>query len=178
MQRLWRKAPHPVLAEAYAATYEGNDPLKRVQRLKKLSVLNPDHPESKLALAQATLDAGLWEEVRSHLGTTADGPSPSRRVCLMMAELEERGNGNPSRAREWRDKAAQAHPDTAWVCGHCNAVAEVWASRCGQCSAFAAIEWRLPGGDKSSLAVDTAEIIFSTMAVLTGTPTGSPPSHA
>jgi len=178
LQKLWRKAPHPALATAYAATDEGNDPLKRVQRLKKLSVLNPGHPESKLALAQATLDAGLWEEARSHLWTTADGPLPSRRVCLMMAELEERGNGNQSRAREWRDKAAQAYPDTAWVCGHCNAVAEVWTSRCGQCSAFAVIEWRLPGGDKSPLAVDTAEMIFSAMVALTGTPSGSPPSHA
>jgi HemY protein len=167
LKKLWRRAPHPALAAAYAAMDEDSDPLARMRRLKKLTALNAGHPESKLALGQAALDAGLWGEARSHLGHAADGPPPSRRVCLMLAELEERGNGNPSRAREWRDGAAQAGPDAAWVCGHCGAATQDWASRCGQCGAFAAMEWRIPGGDRPDLAVAATESLFPVMAVST-----------
>jgi len=165
LQKLWRKAPHPELATAYATMDGGDDPLKRMRRLKKLTALNAGHPESKLALGQAALDAGLWGGARSHLGIIAGGRAPSRRVCLMLAELEERGNGNPSRAREWRDEAAQAGPDSAWVCNHCGAAAQTWASLCGQCGAFATLEWRLPGAERSHLAAATTAPLFPAMAV-------------
>ena len=172
LQRFWRKAPHPALAAAYATMAGDSDPLTRVQRLKKLTAFNPGHPESKLALARIALDAGLWGEARAHLGMVAESPSPSQRACLMLAELEEHGNGNPSRARQWRETAAEADPDTAWICNQCGAAAQMWDSRCSQCGAFAALEWRLPGDGERQLAAAAAAPLFPAMAV----PSGSPPA--
>jgi len=73
-------------------------PLKRVGVVRKLAAHKPEDLESHLALAQATLDAGLWGEARRHLDATG-GSNPSVRVCRMMAELEERAESDPAKVR-------------------------------------------------------------------------------
>ncbi len=171
IHKLWRKAPHPELAAAYATIGNVDDPLARARHFKKLDSFNPGHPESQLALARMALDAGLWGEARTHLDSVADVPSPSRRACSMLSELEECGNGNPTRARQWRERAAQAGSDAAWICGQCAAAVDVWTSRCSRCGAFAVLEWCLPGADRDQFAVGIAAPLFPAMAV----PASPPP---
>jgi HemY protein len=116
-----------------------------VRAAKKLIQPNPDHPESRIALARASLEARLWGEARQSLDMALAETSPSPgRVCRMMAELEESENADQGRAREWLVRASQASADPVWVCDHCgNGVGE-WSVTCGKCGEFDSFYWRSP----------------------------------
>ena len=155
IQEAWALEPHPALVEPFWEASEAVDGLDRVRATEKLTQGNPDHPESHLALARASLEARLWGEARRHLETALAAPSvdgqapgvaqgPSARVCRMMAELEERENDDSERAREWLMRASHAHDDPAWVCDDCgNAIGE-WSAVCGKCENFDSFSWRTP----------------------------------
>ena len=155
IQEAWALEPNPALVEPFWEASEAADSLERVRATEKLTKGNPDHPESHLALARASLEARLWGEARRHLKTALATPpvdmqvpgvaaGPSARVCRMMAELEERENDDSDRAREWLMRASHAHDDPTWVCDDCgNAIGE-WSAVCGKCENFDSFSWRTP----------------------------------
>ncbi len=67
IERAWRTAPHPELAQAYGEIGRDETPLARVARFGRLAAQNPSARESHLALADAALAAQLWGEARRHL---------------------------------------------------------------------------------------------------------------
>jgi len=142
----WTRNPHPALGAAYGAL-GGDDeaPLDRVKRFQRLYALRPDETESRLALAEASLAAALWGEARRHLEAAATEP-PSARHCQLMAALEEQESSDSEAARRWRDKAASAPPEDAWICGDCGYRADAWTPSCGHCNAFDGLAWRSPPG--------------------------------
>lgn len=144
IERAWSLGPHPDLAALYLKASAESDPLKRIAVVRRLVAQKPDDLESHLALAQASLDAGLWGEARRHL-QTAGGTSPPTRVCRMMAEVEERANSDEAKVREWLARAALAPADRAWRCSACGAQHETWRSVCESCAAFGTLQWRAPG---------------------------------
>jgi len=144
LERGWSLAPHPDLATLYLKAAGENDPLKRVGVMRRLVAQKPDDAESHLALAQATLDAGLWGEARRHL-EAAGGSTPTVRVCRLMAEVEERAQSDQAKVTEWLARAAQAPADKAWRCQACGAHHESWRSVCESCGAFGTLHWRAPG---------------------------------
>jgi HemY protein len=149
----WAQNPHPALLEPYWNACAAVDALERVRVMEKLVNLNPDHIESLIARARASLDARLWGEARQALEKTMADPSlassgPPResggRVCRMMAELEESENGDSGRAREWLVRASNAAADPAWVCDHCGNTVSEWSVVCGKCEDFDSFDWRTP----------------------------------
>lgn len=144
LERGWAVAPHPDLAELYLRASGESDPLKRVGIVRRLAAGNPDDIESHLALAKASLDAGLWGEARRQL-ETAGGTSPPVRICRLMAEVEERANAGQAKVHEWLARAATAPADRSWSCTACGAHHETWRSVCESCSAFGTLQWRAPG---------------------------------
>lgn len=78
VERAWRTAPHPELAQVYRTIWGTENPLSQVVRFERLAAQNPVARESHLALAEAALAAQLWGEARRHLeqALTAD-PAPS-----------------------------------------------------------------------------------------------------
>jgi HemY protein len=144
VERGWAVAPHPDLVDLYLRASGESDPLKRVGIVRKLAACNPDDIESHLALAKASLDAGLWGEARRQL-ETAGGTSPAVRVCRLMAEVEERANTDQAKVHEWLARAAVAPADRSWSCTACSAHHETWRSVCENCSAFGTLQWRAPG---------------------------------
>lgn len=144
LERGWAVAPHPDLAELYLRASGESDPLKRVGIVRRLAAGNPDDIESHLALAKASLDAGLWGEARRQL-ETAGGTSPPVRICRLMAEVEERANAGQAKVHEWLAHAATAPADRSWSCTACGAHHETWRSVCESCSAFGTLQWRAPG---------------------------------
>jgi HemY protein len=143
LEKIWPQHPHPEIAEAYGALFDGDTPLQRVKRYQRLLSFRPDHPEGHLALAEAALEAELWGEARAHLGQAADrGLTP--RICRMLADLEEAEHANIAESRKWLERATSAEPDPAWVCDGCGAVSAAWAARCPACGAFDDIGWRPP----------------------------------
>jgi len=144
LERGWALSPHPDLAALYLRASGENDPLKRVGVIRKLVAQKEDDLESHLAIAQASLDAGLWGEARRQL-EVAGGDHPTARVCRMMAEVEERAQTDPAKLHEWLARAAEAPADKAWRCSACGAHHESWRSVCESCGAFGTLHWRAPG---------------------------------
>ena len=144
VERAWRTAPHPELAQAYGAISNGAAPLARMKSFEHLTAQNPAARESHLTLAEAALEAQLWGEARRHLEQAMNAeapPSPSKprgpldpapvpmatehdqhlvgptpRLCLMMARLEEAEHGSGGAMREWLDRAVTAMPDPRYIC--------------------------------------------------------------
>jgi HemY protein len=141
----WRTAPQPAVAEAYGGLFADLTPLQRMKQIERLAALNPDHAESKLALARAALDAELWGEARRHAAaahSTGDDTAPPR-ICRLMAEIEEREHGDHAAAHVWLARASSsAVPDPAWVCDSCGGAAAEWTTLCPSCRGFAALAWR------------------------------------
>ena len=144
LERGWAVAPHPDLAELYLKASGESEPLKRIGVIRRLVTRNADDIESHLALAKASLEAGLWGEARRQL-ETAGGTSPPVRVCRLMAEVEERANADQAKVHEWLARAAVAPADRSWSCTVCGAHHETWRSVCESCGAFGTLQWRAPG---------------------------------
>ena len=147
IEKAWITAPHPDLAREYLNARRADDALAAVKAMEKLARVNPDHPESHLALAQAAADAALWGEARKHLdlviaGTGHDGYMG--RALRLLAAVEEGEGENPARARDWLLRAATAGPDNAWVCASCGNAAPEWSVTCSNCGQFDGYSWRTP----------------------------------
>jgi HemY protein len=145
LERGWRATPQPEIARSYVDIHPEAGPVERAGALERLAGQNPDAVESYLALAEAALAAQLWGEARRHLSMAAAGRAssgPPRRLCLLMARLEDaEGTG---RAREWLDRAVSAAPDPCYVCVACGAETGEWQSLCPRCRRFDTLAWRLP----------------------------------
>jgi len=140
----WRHLPHPELAEAWRALEPQETALQRVKRTERLAAANPSHPESRLALAAAALEAQLWGEARTQLEPLLANGAATARLCRMMAELEEAEHGDHALARNWLARAAVAPPDPVWLCGECMSETHGWAALCPHCGAFDTLRWKTP----------------------------------
>jgi HemY protein len=150
----WKRAPHPDLA-AFALAPE-EDKLARARAAKRLVVTNPTHPESRILLAQVALDAGLTGEARHQIEAAQAEGLHQRRLCLLLAEIEEQENGNTEAGRlaqrEALRRAAVAEPDPHWQCTNCHTDHAAWHPKCDTCAGVGTLQW-LSGVKSSSLPV-------------------------
>lgn len=177
IERGWSVAPHPDLVSLYLDASAETEALKRVGVVRRLAGQNPSDIESHLALAQASLDAGLWGEARRHLDTAA-GTNPSTRVCRMMAEVEERAQTGQDKVREWLGRATDAPADRAWRCSSCGAHHETWRPVCESCGAFGTLQWRAPGTYGQILPPETSPAMALPASTSLSTPSQLTPSSA
>ena len=91
LRKTWSAAPHPDIGEMALAPH--TDPLARVQEAKRLAQENPDHPETHLLLAQASLGAGLIGEARHQAEAARAAGLNDRRLWMLLADLEETERG-------------------------------------------------------------------------------------
>jgi HemY protein len=143
VERAWRTAAHPELAQTYSAIHEGEPPLARVKSFERLAAQNPAARESHVALAEAALQAQLWGEARRHL-EAATAADPTAHLCLLTARLEEAEHGDIGAMREWLDRAVGAMPDPRYICASCRGESLEWRSLCLRCGAFDTLSWGTP----------------------------------
>ena len=140
LEKSWAAAPHPELARLYLEAGPG-DGASRYRRIARLVTLAPDHRESRLAAAQAALDAGLTGQARRHLQALTP---PSCRTAQLWARLEQE-EGDGEAAAMWTARAARADPEPLWHCARCGHSDEDWHAVCRSCGAFDSASWRPPG---------------------------------
>ena len=100
----------------------------------------PGHIEGALATARAALDAQEFAKARAALEPYL--AAPTRRIALLMAELERAERNDVGRAREWLARAVHAAPDPAWTAdGH---VSDHWLPASPVTGRLDALEWRVP----------------------------------
>jgi HemY protein len=135
----WLAGPHPDIAATYANLKFGDSARERRSRVKRLADKVPNHIESALALAQASLDARDFAAARNALAMYLS--APTRRVATLMADIEE-ADGDIGRSREWMARAMRAAPDPAWTAD--GAVSEQWLPVSPVTGRLDAFQWRVP----------------------------------
>jgi HemY protein len=142
----WKCTPHPDLAAFLLAGEPDN--LSRVQAAKRLVASNPTHPESRLLLARVALDAGLTGEARHQVEIAETEGFHQRRLCLLVAEIEEQERGDTEAGRLAQRnalrKAATADADPHWQCTNCRTDHIAWHPRCDACTSIGTIQWTTP----------------------------------
>lgn len=137
--------PHPDFAEEYLSINSDLSPLDLYRDIEKLVEGAPNHPESLYTLAKASLQAKLWGQARHYLNLLK-AINYSKRVCRLMAHIEESENPNQSNAaKEWLEKEITAPADPIWVCNHCQIILSSWQPICPACEGFDQIAWQSPG---------------------------------
>ncbi len=164
LEKAWRANPHPDLARVFSDLRFGDAARDRLKRIEGLVKKIPGHIEGALALARAAIDAQEFGKARAALASYLT--APTKRVALLMAELERAERNDEGRAREWLSRALNAAPDPAWTAeGH---VSDRWlpASPSGRLDAF---EWRVPlTGIASTAPVIEPEVSAATTAAVVG----------
>jgi HemY protein len=136
----WRANPHPELAQTYAGLRSGDSARDRLKRIEALAKSAPDHVEGALAVARAAIDAQEFAKARAALEPYL--AAPTKRIALLMAELERAEHNDEGRAREWLARAVNAAPDPAWTAdGH---VSDQWLPASPVTGHLDAFEWRVP----------------------------------
>ncbi len=144
LEAAYAQTPHPDLAAAYLRVRHGDSPDDRLARARALARVAPGDPELLLTVGRAALEAHDLAAARAAIAplVAPDRPQerPTRRVCLLMADIEE-ADGNLGAVREWLGRAARAPHDKAWVAD--GMISDRWApvSPSGTLDAFV---WRTP----------------------------------
>ena len=141
LARTWQYTPHPDLALGYAYSRPGDSPRDRLARIRSLIVLTPDHPEARIALAFAAVDAREWAEARAAL-VPLIAKNPTAKVCALMARIEGGEKRDAGRVREWLARAVRAPRDAVWMAD--GVVSNDWAPISPVTGALDAFEWRVP----------------------------------
>ena len=144
IERAYAQTPHPDLAAAYLRVRHGDSGEDRLARARALTRVAPNDPKSMLTVGRAALEAHDRDAARAAVAPllASDSPHgrPTRRVCLLLADLEE-AEGHQGAVREWLARAARAPRDKAWVAD--GVISDRWApvSPSGTLDAFV---WRTP----------------------------------
>ena len=141
--KAWTAQPHPDLAAAFAEIAPDETAAARLKRFKTLTKVKPDHPETKMLLAELNIAAEDFPEAKRALGdlVTTD---PTARSLTLMAAIE-RGEGKSDEVvRGWLTKALTASRGPQWVCSTCQHVHPVWVPVCDNCSSFDTLAWTTP----------------------------------
>jgi len=139
IDKAWRANPHPELAQAYSELRSGESARDRLKRIEALAQRVPGHVEGALAIARAALNAQEFAKARAALEPYL--AAPTKRIALLMAELERTERNDEGRAREWLARAVHA-PDPAWTAdGH---VSDHWLPASPVTGRLDALEWRVP----------------------------------
>ena len=140
INKAWQAHPHPDLAQVFSDLRFGDAARDRLKRIEALAKKVPGHIEGALARARAALDAREFAKARAALAAYIE--APTKRVALLMAELERAERGDEGRAREWMARAVHAAPDPAWTAdGH---VSDRWLPVSPVNGRLDAFEWRAP----------------------------------
>ncbi|MGE3623877.1 MAG: heme biosynthesis protein HemY [Bdellovibrionales bacterium] len=149
IERAWPAMAHPRLAAIYRMCGKA-DPLQAYRQMEQLCRNSENLPASRLALAEAALEADIWGEARRHLMALASRGEATQGVYRMLARLERRESGDEPAAMQWLSRAADAPPAPLWLCRKCGGGHAEWAAQCPHCQAFDALDWQVPGQSRKT----------------------------
>ena len=143
LKKAWEAQPHPDLAAAFAEIMPNETPAARVKRFTALTRIHPQHPETRLLLAELNIVAEDFPEARRALGDLAETATDARALTLMAAI--ERGEGAPDAVVQgWLARALKAPHGPQWVCDKCNHLHAAWVPICENCKGLDTLSWKIP----------------------------------
>lgn len=149
----WIKAPHPMLAEAYAELAPLETAGERLVRFKALADLCPDHPESRYRVAEAALGAGEAMQALEAVGPLlVSGAQTSARAARLAAEAHRLLGYGADPHSEWPDALLHGLGEPDWQCSVCFAHTPAWALSCFSCGSIATLKWSSPTREGNHVA--------------------------
>jgi len=143
LKKAWGVQPHPDLAAAFAAIEPGESPKERLKRFTTLTRVKPDHPETKMLLAELNIAAEDFPQARRSLGDLVETDPTARSVTLMAAI--ERGEGaSDTVVKGWLARALTVSRGPQWICENCQHIHTNWKPICENCSSFDTLAWKTP----------------------------------
>lgn len=143
LTKTWGASPHPDIAAAFAEIEPDETPAARIKRFKALIKQFPDHPETKMLLAELNIAAEDFPAAKRALGDLNETDPTSRSLTLMAAI--ERGQGaDDVVVRGWLARALTAPRGPQWVCETCGNIHAVWGPTCSNCGSFDTLAWKTP----------------------------------
>ncbi len=143
LQKAWDSQPHPDLAAAYAEIEPEETPEARVKRFVKLTRLKPDHPETKMLLAELNIAAEDFPAARRALGDLVE-TDPTARSVTIMAAIERGEGASDTVVKGWLAKALTVSRGPQWVCENCQHLHAGWVPICENCESFDTLAWKTP----------------------------------
>ncbi len=137
----WKKNPHPDLSDFYVDMVQNERPTERLKRLTRLTDKNPNHPLSRLLLAEAHFKAQHFDEAKALISDVVKETNWKRAVALEILLLNQSDNVDQNRIRQLKEQRQNAIDVGFWLCGSCNNVQGYFAPTCDQCGDFASISW-------------------------------------
>lgn len=154
LAKAWGARPHPDLAAAFASIAPEEDPTARIKRFRALTKLNPDHPETRMLLAELDIAASDFGAARAAIRDLVENDPTARNLTLMAAI--ERGEGSEdSVVRGWLTRALTASRGPQWVCDNCHIVHTNWGPVCHNCGGFDTLSWRVPTEGEVAMPAST-----------------------
>ncbi|SLN33098.1 heme biosynthesis protein HemY [Pseudooctadecabacter jejudonensis] len=143
IKKAWEVSPHPDLAAAFAKIEPEEDANARLKRFRVLTKQHPDHPETKMLLAELHIAAEDFPQARRDI-TELVAEAPTARSLTIMAAVE-RGEGSADAVvRGWLAKALTAPRGPQWICDNCQHIHGAWEPVCSNCGGFDTLSWREP----------------------------------
>jgi HemY protein len=139
----WDAEPQPELAAAFAEIAPEETPAARIKRFALLTGSKPDHPETKLLLAELNIAAEDFPAARRALGTLAE-TDPTVRTLTILAAIERGEGADDQIVRAWLTRAISAPRDPQWICENCGHVHGAWVPVCAGCASFDTLAWKRP----------------------------------
>jgi HemY protein len=143
IRRAWEAQPHPDLAAAFADIVPDETPAQRLRRFRMMTDVRPDHPETRMLLAELEIAAEDFPAARRALGDLATS-HPTRRALSLMAAIERGSGADEAEVRAWLARALTAPRGPQWCCDKCKAIHAHWGPICDNCGGFDTLSWREP----------------------------------
>ena len=144
LRKAWEAQPHPDLAAAFAAIEPNETPAERVKRFQALTKIHPDHPETRLLLAELSIVAEDFPEARRALGELAQSDAADARALTLMAAIERGEGASDNVVKGWLARALNAPRGPQWVCENCHQIHAEWQPVCENCEGFDTLSWTTP----------------------------------
>ncbi len=150
LKKAWAAMPHPDLAAAFARIEPGETPAARVKRFREITRIKPDHPETRMLLAELNIAAEDYTTARAALGDLTE-TDPTARTLTIMAAIERGSGAEDPVVKGYLARALTAPRGPQWVCGNCHAVNSDWEPVCDNCGAFDSLSWTRPVRERTAM---------------------------
>ena len=154
LSKTWGVTPHPDIAAAFAEIAPKETPKERLKRFTTLTKQNPDHPETRMLLAELHIAAEDFPQAKRDLGHLVTD-DPTARTLTLMAAIERGEGSDDAVVRGWLTRAVTAPRGPQWICDNCQHIHAHWAPVCENCSAFDTLAWKRPPAAEVAMPTGT-----------------------
>jgi HemY protein len=138
LKQAWQKAPHAVLAEAWMACHRDQPAAGRMRAVARFIGKHGTHEEATILRARIAIAARRFRHAATLLSPLIGDDVPSRRLCLLMAEIEQ-GLEREAQAQIWQEKARRAPGEEGWHGGGMRL--EEWQAICPVTGRLGGVGW-------------------------------------